>query len=178
VAVIKRFSLRSLLLATFSVCACCAVSLLVSRRNADEARATYEFSKFGATYTLESGLGKAVWREPSCFFSTFLDDVAVLDLSQDAWTIQDATARGITYQPISDKDLVLLEHFDDLRQLDLGGRPLTDECLKHIRQLSTLERLNIRGTQISEAGYRQLLEALPNCRISRNRVREMPASAQ
>ena len=42
---------------------------------------------------------------------------------------------------------------------------LTDDGLEHLKDLTQLQRLNLCGTNITDAGYEKLKQALPDCRI-------------
>lgn len=57
---------------------------------------------------------------------------------------------------ISDKDLVHLSHFPDLKMLDLYGAKITDEGLGHLSKLVNLEQLDLRDNQIKGPGLKHL----------------------
>jgi len=48
-----------------------------------------------------------------------------------------------------------------LRVLDLNNTELTDACVEHMSKLKGLQKLNLKGTQVSAAGLSTLREALP-----------------
>ena len=50
--------------------------------------------------------------------------------------------------------------------LDLGDTDITDEGLAHLKGLTNLKSLNLRGTDVSDEAVDKLREALPNCRIA------------
>ena len=52
------------------------------------------------------------------------------------------------YTRVFESDLVLLEHFPDLQDLDLGGKGLGNECLKTIGKLTELRTLNLFGNPL------------------------------
>jgi Leucine-rich repeat (LRR) protein len=57
----------------------------------------------------------------------------------------------------------------DLESLDLGtvsGTQISDISIKPLSNLKRLRSLNLRGSQISEKGLRELKETLPDCRVT------------
>jgi len=57
------------------------------------------------------------------------------------------------------------EHLGNAVYVDLGGRPITDAGLVHLKGLTNLELLVLGDTQVTDEGVKNLQEALPNCRI-------------
>ena len=55
----------------------------------------------------------------------------------------------------------------DLHTLNLCRTGITDAGLRHLRQLTKLERLDVKQTDVSELGVQQLEKDLPQCRIRR-----------
>jgi len=61
-----------------------------------------------------------------------------------------------------------LSHLDALapnalQELDLSNSEVDDNALFHIKRLTSLKRVNIRNTRITEAALAELKKALPNC---------------
>jgi hypothetical protein len=54
-----------------------------------------------------------------------------------------------------------------LERLNLGKTEITDAGLVHLKGLTKLEGLYLRGTKTTPAGIMSFKEALPVCRISR-----------
>ena len=52
-------------------------------------------------------------------------------------------------------------------EFHLRGRKLTDEGLVHVAALKNVVLLNLRDTQITNAGVAELKKAMPNCTILR-----------
>ncbi len=52
-----------------------------------------------------------------------------------------------------------------LTDLALGVNPITDADLEHLKSLSNLKKLTIKGTKVTSQGVEALRLALPNCRI-------------
>jgi internalin A len=53
----------------------------------------------------------------------------------------------------------------NLRELDLGGREVTDADLTELARLKKLEKLDLSFTKVTEAGVANLRQALPRCEI-------------
>jgi len=48
---------------------------------------------------------------------------------------------------------------------------VADSGLEHIEEMRALQRLDVRNTQVTDAGVQRLQNELPNCTISHNRRR-------
>ena len=78
---------------------------------------------------------------------------------------------------ITDDGLKHLKKLTALRDLSLdappghygGGNPITDAGIEHIKGLTKLEILNIRHTQVTNAGVRQILKELPQLKVEGRR---------
>lgn len=57
--------------------------------------------------------------------------------------------------------LKLLRYLDQVRYLSIHGAPLTDDAVPHLARLKHLDRLELYGTRISDAGIQKLKAALP-----------------
>ena len=71
---------------------------------------------------------------------------------------------------VSDEGLTALKEIPKLRSLVLvwqpsGGQRLTDAGLKHLKELHDIETLEVSGGWASEAGVRDLQQALPQCAV-------------
>jgi Leucine-rich repeat (LRR) protein len=74
---------------------------------------------------------------------------------------------------ITDHGLKHLKKLADLRDLSLdappghfgGGNPITDAGIEHLKGLTKLEILNIRHTQVTNAGVKQILKELPKLKV-------------
>jgi internalin A len=51
--------------------------------------------------------------------------------------------------------------------LTLSQTGVTDAGLKHLKELTELQTLSLWKTKVTDAGAKDLLKALPNCKISR-----------
>jgi hypothetical protein len=141
----------------------CSIAIRWHLTNIHEHRGQVAISALGGTFSMASaGHFKKYGQMPNWFHRKLLNYVSHVDLSFNAWP---RTQQA--FRPITDSDLVVLEDFSKLRSLDLRGTSLTDECVKHIKQLRHLEELNITQTQISEIGASELSSALPRCNIVR-----------
>ncbi|HKB41371.1 MAG TPA: hypothetical protein VKD72_33405, partial [Gemmataceae bacterium] len=67
--------------------------------------------------------------------------------------------------PITDRALVHFQRFRALTEFSLPCPNITDAGLEHLKALSTLRKLDLRGTKATVAGVKQLAAALPECRI-------------
>ena len=52
-----------------------------------------------------------------------------------------------------------------LEDLELSDTQVTDAGLTHLKGLSRLTYLNLKGTKVTIQGIKELQEALPNCDI-------------
>jgi hypothetical protein len=66
---------------------------------------------------------------------------------------------------ITDAGLVHVIRFAHLEELSLLESRVTDDGLQQLRCLGGLQRLDLRGTKVTEAGVKKFQQALPNCRI-------------
>jgi hypothetical protein len=65
----------------------------------------------------------------------------------------------------SDNEAAHLAVFSELRWLVLIDTSITDDGLKHLVDLKKLERLDLEGTRVTEAGVRALHATLPRAQI-------------
>ena len=68
---------------------------------------------------------------------------------------------------VTDAGLEHLKGLTKLRSLSLpSGDQITDAGLEHLKNLTQLEHLDLRGTDVTDAGCKDLQKALPNCNIT------------
>ncbi|HEV3344591.1 MAG TPA: hypothetical protein VG125_29715 [Pirellulales bacterium] len=65
------------------------------------------------------------------------------------------------------KALALLARIRGLRRLSLEGLPIGDSDLAWVKPLSGLRELNLRYTEVTNAGVAGLRQAIPNCSVIR-----------
>jgi hypothetical protein len=161
-----RFSLKTLMRVTAAAAmllGTCSIAIRWHLKNIQEHRCQVAVSALGGTFSMAAAVHYNKYGQmPNWFHRELLNHVSHVDLSVNAWP---RTKK--TFRPITDSDLVVLEDFSKLRSLDLRGTLLTDECVKHIKHLRSLDELNISQTQISAIGASELSSALPNCNIVR-----------
>ena len=63
------------------------------------------------------------------------------------------------------RELVGEEYFVSVTFVGLQNTQVTDACLEHLKGLTNLETLNLIGTQVTDAGVKNLQQELPNCEI-------------
>ena len=66
---------------------------------------------------------------------------------------------------IGDSGIEHLESLPWLKRLDLMSSRVSDACIPRLRRFSSLRHLRIYQTRISENGYLEIAEALPDCHI-------------
>ena len=54
-----------------------------------------------------------------------------------------------------------------LQRLDLGGTQITDAGLQHLSGLTDLEELKLHETRVTDEGVKKLQQVLPKCKIYR-----------
>ena len=59
----------------------------------------------------------------------------------------------------------MLSELKNLRILRLTGTRVTDEAIASLAQLTSLEELFLRWTDVTEAGAAELKKQLPDCQI-------------
>ena len=68
---------------------------------------------------------------------------------------------------ITDAGLVHLKDLTSLQSLNLMKTQITDAGLVHFKGLTNLQKLHLSFTQVTDAGIAELQEALPNCEIEK-----------
>lgn len=137
-------------------------------RTSPEHSAVIAISQLGGTYTLESARHLSSTGElRSRLHRSLHNPVVVVDLSQNAWPVVERRRKGQAIMPAGDDDLAALQGFWGLCSLDLSGSSVTDKGMEHLKKLESLQEIVLIGTKVSEAGCRELREALPNCTIRR-----------
>jgi hypothetical protein len=66
-----------------------------------------------------------------------------------------------------DRALSLIAHLRGLTRLSLEGLPITDQELSCLKLITSLRKLNLMYTEVSDAGVAELHQALPRCEIVR-----------
>ena len=74
-----------------------------------------------------------------------------------------AISNAMTMHQARDFELVNLEHFPDLLELDVSGSLITDAGLEHLKPLTTLKKLAITNTQLTKAGMSEFRKTHPAC---------------
>jgi hypothetical protein len=69
-------------------------------------------------------------------------------------------------QGATDVEMVWLERFCRLRDLDLHGTRVSDAGLVHLEGMTELRKLDVRGTKVTAAGVARLRKALPEADIT------------
>ncbi len=55
------------------------------------------------------------------------------------------------------------DDFQNIIEISLSGKGVSDANLAHFKGLTNLQSLNLANTQVSDAGIQELQKALPNC---------------
>jgi len=70
------------------------------------------------------------------------------------------------FRPVTDEDLIQFSKISSLKELLIpGSLKITDEGVANLASLSSLEKLDLGYTYVSEAARNKLKEALPNCEV-------------
>ena len=83
-----------------------------------------------------------------------------LDAARDTLTLLHLSGNGF-----GDDGIDVVEYFPKLATLDLIDAPVSDQSIPLLSKLSTLSRLEINNTRISQDGFDQIKRALPNCKV-------------
>ena len=70
-------------------------------------------------------------------------------------------------EPIDNDGLRFVAELKELERLSLMYTDIGDKGLVHLRGLTRLQELRLRGTLVTDAGVAELQKALPNCEIIR-----------
>ncbi|MFO7975993.1 MAG: tetratricopeptide repeat protein [Candidatus Hydrogenedentota bacterium] len=68
-------------------------------------------------------------------------------------------------QNLSETDLVLLRKASWLKYLNLSQSKITDDMVEHLAELRQVKKMDVRGTDLTEAGVARLREWLPKCTL-------------
>jgi hypothetical protein len=68
---------------------------------------------------------------------------------------------------VADRDLAQIGRLGHLLRLDLAGTQVTDAGLDHLASLPQLRQLNVSGTAVTPDAVARLRESLPNLRVTR-----------
>ena len=61
--------------------------------------------------------------------------------------------------------MVYLSELANLQRLDLRGSHVTDSGLQHLEGLASLHALYLNNTKVTAEGVKRLQQALPDCEI-------------
>ena len=84
--------------------------------------------------------------------------------------------RNVTYVSVpsshSVRELVAIGHLDRLETLMLGGSSVSDEGLRHLKELTNLQSLDLSGTDVTGTGLKHLtgLSRLKSLSLRRTQV--------
>jgi hypothetical protein len=164
-----RFTLRNLFAAVTGLSILLGIVTGVYRWQAvksQERQAQSELSPYGGVFSMASALYniRTGGESKGWFFDTYLNHVEAVDLSPHSWSAMERRGKTLA---VDDNALAMLYRFGELRSLDLRDTQITDDGVRQIAALRQLEQLDIRGTQITNDGLQKLRRALPNCEITR-----------
>ena len=93
--------------------------------------------------------------------------IHMVDLSVNSWPRKEREATGSVVVPTWDDDAVAeLAAFGELRQINLRGADLSDIGLLQVAGLfQKLEKIDLSGTKVTEAGLDRFRKARPRCEI-------------
>ncbi len=66
---------------------------------------------------------------------------------------------------ITDSGMDSLSQLQNLKVLKIASRQITDAAIPHLSKLKSLEMFWTTGTSITETGIKELVEALPSCKV-------------
>jgi hypothetical protein len=79
------------------------------------------------------------------------------------------------HSQVTDAGLKQLKELKSLQALDLSGTKVTDAGLKELKELENLQTLDLSGTKFTDAGVKEIQAARPGLRIAREELRTLPA---
>lgn len=71
---------------------------------------------------------------------------------------------------MTDAGLVHLKGLTNLESLNLKGTGITDAGLVYLMGLTKLQRLNVGATGVTDEGVKQIKQVLPECEISNTQI--------
>ena len=164
-----QFGLRTLFVIVTAVAIVCGVvSVLIQQwvSGKQEHFVQVTISGFGGTWTSESARNyQLTGRRPSWRRKLFVNHIAEIDLSQEAWPKVERAAAGKPFPVFRDEDLIIMQGAARLLALDLSGAALTDNSLPYLQRLRSLRKLDLTDTGLSQEAIEELRAALPDCKI-------------
>jgi len=85
----------------------------------------------------------------------------------DSHAIRFRDVKLLTKGTITDERLPDVWSLDRCTGLDLSDTEITDESVAYLKTLKQLQALDVGNTGITDEGSRELMDALPNCRVIR-----------
>jgi len=70
---------------------------------------------------------------------------------------------------LSDDDLAILGQMNSIRILDIDHSLITDEGLRHLASLDSIEHLSVVGTRVTSTGVERFQKAHPECNVQSHR---------
>jgi hypothetical protein len=137
----------------------------VASVKSEERQARADLYPYGGVHSTASALYniRTGGQSKGWLFVAFLNHVESVDLSPHNWSAMERRGKTLV---VDDDALTMLYRFRELCSLDLRDTQITDAGVRHIAALGRLEELDIRGTRITADGLQELRKALPNCAIT------------
>ena len=179
---IPRYSLRVLLLTVTILAVAGGIYCHTVQRQQREVRAVIAL---GGSVNYDSPFDDPFSEEPSqflvlirellgddCIFNVDSVDLyrtrninrALADIA-DFTICNDITFLGLSGLDITDGAMADVATFANLDWLDISDTQITDAGLLYLKPLSKLQHLDLRNTNISRSGYKDLEQALPQCTL-------------
>ena len=89
--------------------------------------------------------------------------IEYIDLSTNSTSRQRRQADGEILEPVDDDDVEMLLPFRKLRRLNLRGTQISDAGLLRLSKLPDLQELDVSGTQVTDAGIQRFKKQRVDC---------------
>jgi hypothetical protein len=80
--------------------------------------------------------------------------------------LRELSAAELGYSGVTDRGAASLLNYPSLKYVFLWGTKITDETVSVLAKMSWLRLVNVSDTHVTQSGFDELKQALPNCLVS------------
>ena len=86
--------------------------------------------------------------------------------------LRELSAAELGYSGVTDRGAASLLNYPSLKYVFLWGTKITDETITVLAKMSGLRLVNVSDTGVTQSGFDELKQALPNCFVSHSEFGE------